>query len=175
MRMSSRAVLWAVLGLAFSGAAMVAQETGFHDPLLDHLAGEWELQGIIAGEQVTHDIEAQWVLGHHYLQIHEIARERDAAGASAYEAIVFIGWDDASERYACLWLDATGGEGLKGEAIGHGRRNGDAIPFVFTMPDGGTWRTTFAYDRAADTWTWSMDVLQDGAEQPFARVNLRRK
>ena len=60
MRTSSRAVLWAVLGLAFSGPATIAQETGLHDPLLDHLAGEWVLEGTIAGEQVTHDIEAAY-------------------------------------------------------------------------------------------------------------------
>jgi hypothetical protein len=161
--------------MALSGSAVAAQEVGIVDPLLDHLVGEWVLEGTIAGEQVTHDIEARWVLGHHYLQIHDVARERDAAGASAYEAIVLIGWDSASQRYACLWLDSTGGDGLKGEAIGYGERRGDSIPFGFAMPDGGTWQTTFAYDRAADTWAWSMDVLQDGAQQPFARVTLQRK
>src|SRR5579872_4632366 len=44
------------VGLAFG------QQPTFHDPLLDHLAGNWVLQGTIAGKETTHDVEAAWVL-----------------------------------------------------------------------------------------------------------------
>jgi len=152
-----------------------AQTSGLQDPLLDRLIGEWVLEGTIAGEQTTHDVVFEWVLEHQYVQFHEVARERDPSGAPAYEAIVFIGWDSASERYACLWLDSTGGDGLSANAIGYGAPSGDSIPFVFRFPDGSLFHNTFAYDRATDTWQWSLDGEQEGELQPFARVTLTRK
>jgi hypothetical protein len=48
-----------------------AQQSAAYDPLLDHLTGNWILQGTIAGHETTHDIEAEWVLGHEYVRLHE--------------------------------------------------------------------------------------------------------
>ena len=50
-----------------------AEEPGFQDALLDHFAGKWVLQGTIAGGEVTHDITAEWVVGHQYLRFHEVS------------------------------------------------------------------------------------------------------
>jgi len=169
-----RLTLWTLAALAVSAHAASAQASGWQDPLLDRLVGEWVLEGTIGGEQVTHDVTATWVLGY-YLQLHEVARERDATGATAYEAIVYIGWDAPTQRYACLWLDSTGGEGLTNGVIGYAARSGDSIPFLFRFPDGSPFYNTFAYDRATDTWTWSMDGVADGERQPFARVTLSRR
>jgi hypothetical protein len=152
-----------------------AQQQGFQDALLDHLAGNWVLRGTIAGSETTHDIAAEWVLGHQYLRIHEVAREMDSVGAPAYEAIVFIGWDEPTGRYACLWLDVTGGGGLTGEAIGHAAPNGDELAFVFDPGDGGVIHNTFVYNREADTWQWLIDNDNGGNRTPFARVTLTRQ
>ena len=35
---------------------------GFQDELLERLAGNWIMEGIIAGTETTHDIEVKWVL-----------------------------------------------------------------------------------------------------------------
>src|SRR6266568_5078473 len=80
-----------ILALLFMTSFSVsAQEPARKDPLLDHLAGNWILQGTIAGHETTHDIESEWVLNHEYLRIHEASREKNAQGQPAYEAIVFI-------------------------------------------------------------------------------------
>ncbi len=156
-----------------------AQTSGLQDPLLDRMIGEWVLEGTIAGERTTHDVVFEWVLGHHYVRFHEVSREKDAAGRPAYEAIVFIGWDEPSGRYACLWLDSTGGGGLTAVAagaIGYGAAGGDSIPFVFRDPDGGAIHNTFRYDRSTDTWEWRIDNQEeDGTREPFARVTLSRR
>ncbi len=152
-----------------------AQQTTFQDPLLDHLVGTWVLQGTISGQQTTHDVVSEWVLGHQYLRIHEVAREKDAKGQTAYEAIVLIGWDQASGEYACLWLDTTGGGGLSAPAIGHAKRNGDDIAFLFKGSDGSLFHTTFSYDKSAGTWRWIMDGEEGGKRQPFARLKLTKK
>jgi hypothetical protein len=168
------ALIAAALLTVLAGPAL-AQQPAFRDTLLDRLAGRWVLQGTIAGSQTTHDVTAEWVLAHQYLRIHEVSREKDAAGTPAYDAIVFIGWDQPSSQYACLWLDSTGGGGLSAPAIGHGTRSGDEIAFLFQGGDGSIFHTTFAYERTTSTWQWRMDGEQKGELQPFARVKLVRK
>ncbi len=148
--------------------------TFFKDDLLDRMIGRWVLQGTIAGQETAHDVVVEWVLGHQYVQLREVSREKDGEGNPAYEAIVYIGWDQPSAGYACLWLDNTGGGGLVGQAIGHGKRSGDEIPFLFRGGDGSLFHTTFAYDRAGDTWRWLMDGEEAGKLEPFARVTLTR-
>ena len=34
----------------------VAEQQGFQDELLDHMAGNWVMRGTIGGTQVTHDL-----------------------------------------------------------------------------------------------------------------------
>jgi hypothetical protein len=163
-----------VLCLLFSLPAR-AEGPGFQDTLLDHLAGSWVLEGTIGGAGTTHDIVAEWVLGHYYLRFHEVSREKDDGGEPAYEAIVFIGWDQPSGRYACLWLDSTGGSGLSAQAVGHAKPDGDKLAFLFEDGEGGIFHTTFIYDRESDSWDWRMDAEKEGELAPFARVSLTRK
>lgn len=168
-------ILAAAAALVFVASAARAQPKAFEDPLLERLAGTWVLRGTIGGQQTTHDVAADWVLGHEYMRLHEVSREKDAAGRPAYEAIVFIGQDPGSDGYACLWLDSTGGGGLTGQAIGHGKRGVDAIAFVFKGSDGSLFHTTFDYDKAGDSWQWLMDGEEGGKLVPFARVRLTKK
>jgi hypothetical protein len=155
--------------------SLSAQQTTFQDPWLDHLIGKWVLQGTIGGQETTHDLVTEWVLGHQYLRLTEVSREKDAQGRALYEAIVFIGWDQPTGGYACLWLDSTGGGGLTGQAIGHAKRGGDETEFLFKGNDGSVFHTTFAYDKSTDTWRWLMDGEEGGKRQPFARVKLTKK
>ena len=152
-----------------------AQQTTFQDSLLDHFIGKWVLHGTIDGKATTHDIVTQWVLGHQYLQFYEVSREKNSNGEAMYEAIVFIGWDQQSDQYACYWLDGTSGNGLSNPVIGHAKRNGDTIAFLFKFSETSLFHTTFLYDRSSDTWQWMMDDEENGKLLPFARVKLTRK
>ncbi|HEX9105800.1 MAG TPA: hypothetical protein VF832_01195, partial [Longimicrobiales bacterium] len=86
-----------VLGLLVAGLALPAAaqqpSSARPDSLLEHMAGRWVLSGTIDRQQATHDVVAEWVLGHEYLRLSEVSRERAAAGGPAYEAIVFLGID----------------------------------------------------------------------------------
>jgi len=141
---------------------------------LDQLSGKWILSGNLAGRETTHDVDAEWVLNREYMRLHEVSRERDTNGHPAYEAIVLIGWDDRVRQYSCLWLDTTSGGGLSGSGIGHGKRSGATIPFLFISRDGSRFHNAFVYDSAAATWRWDMDDEEGGKLQPFGRVVLRR-
>lgn len=153
-----------------------AQQATFQDSMLDHFIGKWVLQGTIDGKETTHDIVAEWVLGHQYLQFHEVSREKkNQSGEAMYEAIVFIGWDQLSGQYGCYWLDATSGNGLSNPVIGYAKRQRDKIAFLFKFSDRSLFHTTFLYDIRSDTWQWSMDDEESGKVQPFSRVKLTRQ
>ncbi len=152
-----------------------AQAPTPRDPLLDRLSGSWTLQGTIAGQETTHDVEAEWVLNHEYLRLHETSREKNVQGQPAYEAIVFIEWDESSKEYKCLWLDSTSGGGLSAP-IAEGKRDNDEIEFLFRDKDKDSGvNTAFVYSKGADTWTWLIDNESGGKRTPFARVKLTRK
>ena len=171
--MAKALMLLAAVFLVSTSAS--AQPPTFRDPLLDRLIGTWVLHGTIDGKETTHDIVSEWVLGHQYVRLHEVSRETDGNGQAEYEAIVFLGWDKPSSRYACLWLDSTGGGGLSAQAIGYAKRGGDEVASLFRGGDGSLFHTTFAYSRSTGTWTWVMDGEEGGKLQPFARVTLKRK
>lgn len=149
------------------------------DALLDHFAGRWVLTGTIAGRATTRDVTAEWVLGDRYLRVHQVARERDAAGAPTYQADVYIGQDPATHERTCVWLDSTPG-GVDAQSLGRApaaAASGDSVPFLFRYNDGSRMHTTFIYDRTRDVWTWRLDEEPPGTpdvRQPFARVTLTR-
>jgi hypothetical protein len=161
------------------GAQSAAASDAVRDPLLARFAGRWVLTGTIAGKRTTRDVTAEWVLGDRYLRVHQVARERNAAGAPTYQADVYIGRDPDTQERTCVWLDSTPG-GVDAQSLGRAPAaavSGDSIPFLFRYNDGSRMHTTFAYDRTRDTWAWRLDEEPAGkpdAREPFARVTLTR-
>ncbi len=152
-----------------------AAQQGIQDELLDHLAGHWLMTGTIAGGQVSHDLDAEWVLGHQYLRFHELARELDEDGNPAYEAIVFIGWNQTLGQYTCLWLDVTGSGAQFPEGTGYAEPAPDKLAFVFDDGGDSAIHTTFTYDREADVWHWLIDIVRGTEHSTFASVSLARR
>ncbi len=172
--MKIRFAVCALLGMVAISSS--AQQPAHQDALLDRLAGSWVLEGTIAGRPTTHDIESEWVLRHEYLRLHETSREKNDQGQPAYEAIVLIEWDESASEYRCMWLDSTSGGGLSAQGIAHGKRDKDEIAFLFKDKDADSGvRTTFAYSRATDSWSWLIDNESGGKRRPFARVKLTRR
>jgi hypothetical protein len=153
----------------------MAGQRGFQDELLDRMAGNWLMSGTIGGNQVVHDLVAEWVLGHQYLRFHEVAREVDDEGAPAYEAIVFIGWDQLISRYTCLWLDVTGSGARFPDATGYAEPAVDKLAFIFDTGDDSVIHTTFTYTRESDVWHWLIENVRGAKRSTFARVSLTRQ
>ena len=159
-----------LLILCFANVAF-AQQPPVNSPLLDHLAGKWLLQGTIAGQNITHDVNAEWVLEHHYLAIHEVSREKNSKGEPQYEATIYIAWNEPTKEYACVWLDVYGG--LATESIGVASPNENDLLFVFKNEKSEvTFKNDFVYDPKSKTWEWRMDNIANGIAKPFARVKL---
>src|SRR5438105_6070806 len=77
----------------------------FHDEFLNNLAGDWKLTRKIHGQTSQSEVHAEWVLNHQFLLIHM----KETSDPSQYEAIVYIGYDNTSERYVAHWIDVGGG------------------------------------------------------------------
>lgn len=154
------------------GTPAVAQQAAFNDPLVDRLAGKWVLTGQMDKGLVTHDITAEWVLAHQYLEIDEVSREKNKDGSPVYQAKVFIGWDAGKKIYDCVWLDDFGS--ISTQSLGYAKPNGNSIAFVFqNRDDAGSFHTNFAWHAESGTWTMDMDqVSATGKSEVFARTTL---
>ena len=151
-----------------------AQQAPVSSPLLDHLSGKWLMAGTIAGQAAKHDIDAQWVLGHHYLRIHEVSEQKKADGQPQYEATVFIAWNDQPKQYSCAWLDVYGGFSVG--SIGVAPVADNELAFVFKNEKGeDDFSNDFVYDPKTDSWSDALDNIVNGTKKPFGRVKLTRK
>jgi len=158
----------------FASLIAMAQQPPVSSPLLDHLAGKWLMQGTVGKQAVTHDFDAEWVLQHHYLRFHEVSREKNDKGEPQYEATVFIGWNEKTKQYACVWLDVYGGATT--ESIGLATPKENELAFVFTEEHGDTsFTNTFTYDPKANAWENRLDNVVKGEAKPFARFKLTKQ
>jgi len=149
-----------------------AQQATFNDPLVDHLAGKWVLTGLMDKGPVTHDVTAEWVLAHQYLEIHETSREKNKDGSPVYEAKVFIGWDAGKKIYDVVWLDDYGS--ISTQSLGYATPNGKSLDFVFhNRDDAGGFHTIFTWRPDEGAWSMNMDsITTAGKAEPFARTVL---
>lgn len=124
----------------------------FQDRLLEELVGKWQIHGKIAGQRIEQYCEADWVLKHQFLRVHFIdsaagnRKSKDVSSHAEYEAMVFIGYDNMSERYVVHWIDIFGGR--FSETLGYGTLQGqDSTRFVFEYPTGPLHNTSHGTGR----------------------------
>jgi len=171
-----RRLLTASLALLSAGPALAQEPLDgpkhpMQDPLLDHMVGSWKLAGRIAGQPAEHSVSAEWVLNHQFLHVHEKSNAPSKNGTT-YEAMIFIGYDNTSERYVVHWLDIYGGR--FSETLGYGKRDGNIIRLTFEYPD-GPFHTTFLWEDASKSWRWEMDSKDaNGQWKEFGRMTLTR-
>jgi len=169
-----RQVVIFILATIFGTAIAMAQQAPVNSPLLDHLAGKWLLQGTVGKQAVTHDLDAEWVLQHHYLRFHEVSREKNDKGEAQYEATVFVAWNEKTKQYACVWLDVYGGATV--ESIGVATPKENELDFVFRDEHGEiTFTNSFIYEPKTNTWENLLDNVVKGEAKPFARFKLTKQ
>jgi hypothetical protein len=132
----------------------------FHDDLLDNLQGRWTLKGTITGHPGDAELDTAWVLNHQFLKIHEKGISM-IPGRPPYEAEIYIGYDNASERYVAHWIDIYGGR--FSETLGYGTRSGNSIKFIFEYPD-GPFHNTFTWSPESKTWRFLLEQRNDAGK-----------
>ena len=169
-------VALAFTSLVVPPALAQSQASSAPEALLDTMTGHWVMTGTIGKKPTTHDVDVDWVLKREYIRIHEVSGDKDARGSIGYEAWIYVVWDTKKSEYAVMWLDNTAATDFAAEGIGHAKPDGDRIPFIFKLADGTGIHTTFAYDRAKDTWSWTIDNLdKSGKSSSLAKLTLTRK
>ncbi len=113
------------------------------DSVLDQLVGRWQVTRTMRGTSTPTAAEVSWVLNHQFVQLHYVP---DRSSAQPYEAIVYVGFDNMSDRYVVHWLDILGGR--VSETLGYGKPVHNGISFVFEYPD-GPFTNTFTIDPAS--------------------------
>ena len=173
IQLSCRLISLAALIFALTPARLCAQTPGeWNDELVDRMVGHWNLEGPVMGRVGHHEIQAEWVLNHQFLRIHEKTSANAPAGEHQYEATWFLGYDPVSERYVLHLLDVFGAR--FSETLGYGTRDGNAIRFVFEYPD-GPFHTTFRWLAESNSWQWLMEQKnKEGKWTQFADLKLRR-
>jgi hypothetical protein len=156
-------------------AASVIPKQVLQDDLLDKMVGTWRLSGKFEGQSVNHSVEVRWVLHHQFLEIHEKDVNPPGGNDVPYDALVYVGYAPASQRYVAHWLDVFGGGA---ETLGYGKRTGSSLEFDFEYP-GQPWLTTFRWNAASNTWQWLMRTKtkqgqwQETADMTLARAGVR--
>jgi hypothetical protein len=144
----------------------------FTDLLLDNMTGTWSLTGKVMGRTADHTVEAEWVVNHQFLRIHEKDRNPAANGTVSYEAMIMVGYDNASERYVVRWNDIYGGR--FSETLGYGARHGNDIRFVIEYPD-GPFHATFRWLSDSHQWIWLMETKNKAGQwTEFATLTVTR-
>ena len=159
----------------YPGSSTLAQEGldgpqhQFKDPLLDNLVGQWKLKRKIGTRTAENSVTVDWVLNHQFLRI----QMKDVNSPPEYEAMIFIGYDNASERYVVHWLDLFGGR--FSETLGFGVRTGNSIKFVFEYPD-GPFHNSFTWYPQTRSWRFLMqNKNKEGKWVTFAEDSLTKK
>lgn len=138
------------------------------DSLLDHLAGAWRATRRMGTTSTVSQLDVAWILNHQFLRLHY----HDTT-ANSYEAMVFIGYDHASERYVAHWLDIGGGRWS--ETLGYGKPVPHGVEFTFEYPD-GPFTNRFTFDPATGEWSALLRQKNpQGAWVTFAEERIQRR
>lgn len=124
---------------------------------------KWHVTGTVVGRLLDHACDADWTVNHQFLKVHFLdvskAAPRGNRPPVPYEAFVFIGYDNMSERYVVHRLDVFGGR--FSETLGYRTRpTANSIKFMFEYPDRPL-HNTFAWH--GDHGTWSILIRQKDA------------
>ena len=171
LRSMIRPIAGSILLTALAVLASAQRPAGWHDDLVEHFVGTWNIDGNVMGRPAHHTVNAEWVLNHQFLQIHEQTAQTAPANESRYDALWFLGYDDVRERYVLHLIDVFGGR--FSETLGYGTRDGSDIRFVFEYPD-GPFHNRWRWLPEQQSWEWHLEQKDKGQWKPFADFKLTR-
>jgi hypothetical protein len=165
---STSIALFGLLGSAAIFAAGPPPE--LKDAFLDNFVGDWSVARKMGNGRTSETtVRCEWVLKHQFLQLHYGAHEEGLG----YEALVFIGFDDATKNYVCNWVDVFGARYC---GIGRGGIDPNllGIEFRFDFQDGPL-TNKFAFDPETKSWTSLIRQEENGQWKTFAEEKWTRK
>jgi Protein of unknown function (DUF1579) len=153
---------------AQTNAPMDGRDHPLQDALLDNLVGNWNVTRVMNKQTFETSAQAEWVLNHQFVRLHY----HDSGPSSKYEAMVFIGYDNAGRHYVVHWIDVFGGH--FSQTLGSGQREGNVLKITFNYPD-GEFTNTLTFDPKDSTWSSLMRQKQKSGEWgTFGEEKFRR-
>ena len=150
---------------SFAQTTRDTTDNRFHDDLLDHMVGKWDVSATVHGQKFTLDREAEWVLNHQYLRIYEKSREIIPWLKVPFERTIFIGYNHRSERYLVYELTVHGGDGpIEPEGFTYGVRTGNELKMVLKGPEIVIYQT-LTWEPASESWHFQGRRVIEGKEQ----------
>jgi Protein of unknown function (DUF1579) len=140
------------------------------DRFLNDFVGEWRVERKFGNGRIAETtVRGEWTLKHQFIELHY-----GSGGSSPeYEAIVFIGFDDADKTYVCHWVDVFG---ARYSSVGRGKIDEElrAIEFRFDSKDGGL-TNKFTFDWQTKVWISLIRQQEKGEWKTFAEEKWMRK
>jgi hypothetical protein len=158
--------------LLFFGVGVLAAgpPPALKDPFLDNFGGDWSVSRKMGnGRTIESTVWSEWVLKHQFIQLHYGAGGK----APEYEALVFIGFDEAAKSYVCHWVDVFGGH-YSGVGRGKLDPNQLAVEFKFDSKEGSL-TNKFAFDPETKSWTSLIRQEENGQWKTFAEEKWTKK
>ena len=100
----------------------------FHDDLLDHLVGKWNVTSIAHGFSSTAVIEAEWVLNHQFLHYRFKGNDTIPWLHVPMEFECFISYNHTNKRYIVMGASVFGVDDFEGFCYAY--RNGNELKLI---------------------------------------------
>lgn len=139
------------------------------DDFLDHLVGNWDLNGRMGDKILLQKAVGRWVLKGLFVELRFRAVQVGKEGNPSYEAIYLIGYDDNAGNYVLNLFDTFG---VTSRPVpGLGKRGGNTIRFVFSH-DAGPFVNAFTWHPKECSWTMLLTSEENGKTKVFAEKQM---
>ena len=154
--------------ICISSFAQTSEDTTdgrFHDDLLNHLVGTWNVMATANGDSFTATIKAEWAMSHQYFHIYEKTNEIIPWLHVPLEIEFYIGYNHLSKRYTVHELAVFGSDGPY-EGFCYAYRNGNEIKLVKKCESDSNTITIqrFTWEPMSGSWQSEMRQLINGNE-----------
>jgi hypothetical protein len=105
----------------------------FHDDLLEHLVGKWNITSFAHGNPFTGTLEAQWILHHQYLRVHYKGNEPMPSPGIPVEYEQYIGYNHKQHHYIVNGLSVEGSDDFEGFCYAY--REGNQLRLMQKLND----------------------------------------
>lgn len=138
----------------------------FYDDLLNNFVGKWDVSATVHGQKFTLEREAEWVMNHQYLRIHEKSSEVIPWLKIPFERTIFIGYNHLSKRYVVYELTVHGADGpLQPEGFSYADRTGNELKLVIKKGSEPFITQRFTWEPESRSWHFQGRLVIDGKEQ----------
>ena len=149
---------------SFAQTAEDTTDGRFHDDLLNHLVGKWNITSIAHGSPFTSDLEAAWVMNHQHLRIHLKSHEIIPWWHVQMEYEEFIGYNKTSKRYVVHGMSIEPYEYDPSEGFCYGYRSGNEFKTVAKFGFDSLIVQRFTWDPASLSWSIKSNWVIAGKE-----------